>query len=168
MLKPCPSRWFYFAEFLSIVGLLAFAYYLEFYQGLLPCALCEAQRLVFALLGVLFLLTSILPSKKCIQIFMNLMISLIALFGTVFAARQVWLQYVPDSVAEGSCDVSLQYMIKIMPWSDVLLNLLLGGPECAKITWQFLHLSIAAWALLWFLGFFLLALWQMLGWMLRR
>lgn len=168
MFKPCPSRWFYVSELLIIVGLLAFAYYLEFFQGLAPCALCEVQRLVFALLGVLFFMAIWLPLKRWPQVLINLLLSMTALLGVLFASRQVWLQYLPSQLGMGSCDVSLYYLLQVMPLSDVLLNVFLGGPECAKITWQFLHLSIAAWALLWFAAFFLLALWQGLGWLFSR
>ena len=89
MLKPCPSRWYYFGELLLVIGLLAFAYYLEFYQGLVPCALCEVQRLIFVLLGSLFLISTLLPLKKWVQISANGLISLTALLGILFAGRQV-------------------------------------------------------------------------------
>ncbi len=165
MLKPCPSRWFYFAQLLVIAGLLGFAFYLEFYQGLVPCAMCEMQRLAFAVLGFLFLVSSFFPLQKYIQVFFILLLSLSALFGTVFAGRQLWLQYFPSPFDSGSCEASLQYMAQILPWPQVLMSVFLGGPECAKVNWQFLHLSMAAWSLLWFLFFFLLALLQGLGWL---
>lgn len=168
MLKPCPSRGYYLGQFLIIAGLLAFAYYLELSQGQLPCALCEVQRLIFALLGGLFLISALLPLKKWIQVSANFFISLAALLGILFAGRQVWLQYAPSQIPSGTCDASLYYMLQIMPLSDVLTSVFLGGPECAKISWQFLYISIAGWSLLWFVVFFLLALWQGLAWFLSR
>ena len=168
MLKPCSSRWFYFSQFLIVVGLLAFAYYLERYQGLLPCALCEMQRLSFTLLGALFLLSILLPFKKGPQVLMNLLVSVVALFGILFAGRQVWLQYVPVTFDSGTCEASLQYMMQIMPWSQVLMSVFLGGPECAKVSNTFFYMSIADWSLLWFIIFFLLALGQGLAWLFSR
>ena len=37
---------------LVCVGLLAAAFYMEYVSGLVPCALCLAQRAMFALIGV--------------------------------------------------------------------------------------------------------------------
>jgi disulfide bond formation protein DsbB len=168
MLKPCPSRWYYFVNFLMVAGLLFFAYYLEFYQGQLPCALCEVQRLIFALLGGLFLIATALPLRKRIQIVANLLLCLTTVLGLIFAGRQVLLQYFPSQVPSGACDASLYYLLKIMPWPDVISSVFWGGPECAKITWQFLYLSIAGWSLIWFVLFFLETLSQLLGWIFSR
>jgi disulfide bond formation protein DsbB len=165
MFKPCPSRWYYVCQFLLVAGLLAFAYYLELYQGLVPCAMCELQRLIFALLGILFFLGVLVPPRKGLQLLLNSLLALVALAGLIFAARQVWLQYHPWQVDSGSCEASLEYMLQVMSWKDTLMNIFLGGPECAKVNWEFLHLSIAGWSLLWFAAFFLLAVWQALGWM---
>lgn len=165
MLKPCPSRWYYFSQFLVVAGLLAFAYYLEFHQGLVPCAMCEFQRLIFGLLGILFLIASFLPLHKCSQVLINVLLALVALPGLLFAGRQVWLQYLPSQPNSGNCEGSLEYLLQIMSWKDVLPSVFLGGPECAKVNWQFLHISIAGWSLLWFILFFLLAVWQGLGWL---
>jgi len=169
MLKPCPSRRFYLGEFIIILGLLAFAFYLQWYQGLVPCALCEAQRVIFVCLGAWFLVCSLFPLKKGLQVLINFLAAWIAVIGIIFAGRQVWLQYLPQAAdSQGTCDASLLYMFKIMTLSELVVNLLLGGPECAKIDWTFLSLSIAAWSLLWFSAFFLLSLWQMLGWVFSR
>lgn len=168
MLKPCPSRWYYFTFFLMVAGLLVFAYYLENYQGLAPCALCELQRVFFAGLGFLFLLGTLLPSRRLPQILLNVLLVIVALLGILFAARQVFLQHLPPQAFTGTCEGSLRYLLEVMPWKDALLNVFLGGPECAKITWQFLGLSIAGWSLLWFIAFFVLALCQGLGWLMMK
>ncbi len=167
MLKPCPSRWFYLSQFLATTAILALAYGLEYFQGLIPCALCEVQRLCFGLLAFLFLLASILPLKKAPQVLVNLLLVSMSLFGALFAGRQVFLQYLPASFDFGTCEASLQYMLDIMPWYEVLRNVFLGGPECAKINGSFLHLSFAAWALFLFIVFFLLAFRQGLGWLVQ-
>lgn len=168
MLKPCPSRWFYGVQVLIVAGLLGFAYYLEFYQGLVPCVMCQLQRVIFAMLGVLLLISTFVPRQPILQVICNLLLAFTAMFGAVFAARQVWLHYFPSPFDSGTCEASLQYMAQIMSWSQVLLNVFLGGPECAKVNWQFLHLSMATWSLLAFLFFFLLAVLQGLGWLISK
>ena len=45
-----------FVTALICVGLLSAAFYLEFISGLVPCALCLAQRAMFALIGIACLL----------------------------------------------------------------------------------------------------------------
>lgn len=169
MFKPCPSRWFYFSEFLVVSGLLAFGFYLEWYQNVLPCPLCELQRVVYAVLGVLFLLSTLIRWQRWGQVVMNVFMLLVSLLGVLLAGWHVWLQHAPaGSILPGSCEGSIRYMLQVMPISNVLGNILLGGPECAKVTWQFLHLSIAEWSLLCFLGFFVAAFWQGLGFILKR
>lgn len=168
MLKPCPSRGYYFTLFLVIASLLGFAFYLEHYQGLAPCALCELQRVFFGGLGLFFLLGTLLSQKRILQILLNALLALVALFGMLFAARQVWLQHLPPQAFTGTCEGSLSYLLAVMPWKDALLTIFIGGPECAKVTWQFLGLSIAGWSLLWFIAFFLLAFCQGLGWLVHK
>ncbi|HVY53118.1 MAG TPA: disulfide bond formation protein B [Gammaproteobacteria bacterium] len=149
------GRLFYWGEFLIVLALLGFAYYLQFYNDLVPCPLCELQRVIFAALGCLFLANAVLIKKR--RRWVNVIIAVMAVLGMLIAARQVWLQFFPPEESVLSiCDVKLSYLLQIMPWSDALLNILIGGPNCAKISWQFLHLSIAQWSLLWF-GFFLIA-----------
>jgi len=158
MFKFYTSKRFYCIELVVIVGLLGFAYYLEWFQGLAPCALCEIQRMVFVLLGFLFF-CSMFRSYKL----MDILISFTALLGILFALRQVWIQHLPPATFTGTCDTSLWYLLQIMSFSDAMLNVFLGGPECAKVTWQFLHLSIAEWSLVWFTLFFIFSLFSLLG-----
>lgn len=140
--KYCSSRWFYGSELLIIIGLLVFAYSLQWYKGLPPCVLCEMQRLVFAGLGLFFLLGTVISLKRCAQMGLNFFILVLALFGMMLAGRQVWLQYHPLQVGGSNCDASLYYLLHIMSWQDVLATAFIGGPECAKINWQFLSFSI--------------------------
>lgn len=154
------KRLFYIAEFLAIGLLLAITYYLEKAKGILPCPLCEVQRILYAFLGGLFLLNS--ASKQGWR-FVNVLVCLVALLGALLALRQVWLHYAPPQAnVLGVCDISLSYLLQIMPLSDVLLNVVVGGPGCAKVTWQLFHLSIAEWSLIWFTLFFMLGIWKVL------
>jgi protein dithiol:quinone oxidoreductase len=151
-------RFIYIAQLLAVALLLVFAYYLEKVEGMLPCPLCELQRILYLGLGVLFLINSF-PKRGWRLV--NLLTSLTALCGALLALRQVWLHYEPmQPYALSVCDTNLGYLMQIMPLKEVLMNVIIGGPGCAKVAWQFLHLSIAEWSLLWFSLFVVLGLWK--------
>jgi disulfide bond formation protein DsbB len=68
----------------------------------------------------------------------------------------VYLQHLPkDRVPE--CGPGLDYMLEAMPLNKILPMIFKGSGECAEVTWTFLDLSIAQWALGWFVLFFLVA-----------
>jgi len=165
MLKPCFSRWFYLSQALLIGLMLGFACFLQFFKGVMPCTLCEMQRLIFVLLAIVLLVGALLPHKKLIipHILTNLGAMALALFGMLFASRQVWLEHFPPAYNPTStCGTNLWYLFKIMPFSDVLLNVFFGGRECARVSWQFLKISLAGWAFIWFSVFLLLAFIQVI------
>jgi disulfide bond formation protein DsbB len=46
-----------------------------------------------------------------------------------------------------SCGASLDFMLKVFSLSEVLVKVLTGSGECAKVTWAFLGLSMPGWVL---------------------
>lgn len=152
-----PTRFTYIFGFVTIALLLGTSIYLQFYDGFIPCPLCTLQRIVFGLLGMLFLLGIFLPAKRIGYFLLNALISLTALLGALLAGRQIWLQHFPPS--DGSeCGVSLQYMLQVLPLNEVAKKIFQGTAECTQIGWQFLHLNMAEWSLIWFVGFLFLGL----------
>jgi disulfide bond formation protein DsbB len=71
--------------------------------------------------------------------------------GAGFAARQVWLQSLPKDQVP-ACGMGLDYMLDTLPFTDVLRKVLEGSGECAEKSWEFLHLSIAGWTLVFFIA----------------
>ena len=53
-------------------------------------------------------------------------------------------------------------MLDAFPLSQVLPKIFKGEGDCAKVTWTFLGLSIAEWALIWFALFVLTGLYLMI------
>jgi disulfide bond formation protein DsbB len=47
-----------------------------------------------------------------------------------------------------ACGASLDFMLKVFALTDVLVKVLTGSGECAKITWRFLGLSMPGWVLI--------------------
>jgi len=51
-----------------------------------------------------------------------------------------------------ACGMGLSYMLDTLPFTDVFRKVLEGSGECAEKGWEFLHLSIAGWTLVFFVA----------------
>ncbi len=131
---------------LTCAALLAYAYYLQYFEGQDPCPLCLVQR--FFYYGILFALAAGAlhgPGRKGVIAY-SLGALLFAAGGIATAARQVWLQHLPaDQVP--ACGPDLYFMAENFPLGRTLQLLLRGSGQCAEVHWTFLGLSIAEWAL---------------------
>ena len=152
------DRLLYAAPALACACLLAFGYYLQYYDNQDPCPLCLVQRgffygvlLVFAVAALHF------PGKTGKAIYCAAA-TVLALGGLGVAARQVWLQHLPaDQVP--ACGPDLFFMLENLPILRTIQKLFAGSGQCAEVNWRFLGLSIAEWSLAWFAAFALYALW---------
>jgi len=150
-------RLFSFLPVLAVVLLLAYAYYVQYVDYLDPCPLCMVQRLVFFIIGLLFLLTWLKPPQFLFRKLFTVIISLVSVLGAAVSARHVWLQNLPaDEVP--ACGPGLFYMLDNFPMGSVLQEILQGSGECAEVSWRFLGLSMPMWTMFCFLGFFLYTL----------
>lgn len=141
--------------------MLIVAWYFQYVQGLEPCPLCMVQRWMTGGLAVSFLLAALVADNGFGRKVFHSFASLFALLGLAAAARQVWLQHLPaDQVP--ACGASLDTMLKYFPLKDVILNLIQGSGECAKVDWSFLGLSMANWTLFVFLSLLIYSLQQLL------
>lgn len=143
---------------LVCVGLLGYAYYLQYVKGLEPCPLCMVQRGFFYAVMALFILATLQgPRRWGVYVYAGL-ITLFALGGAATASRQVWLQHLPpDKVPQ--CGPDLFFMLDNFPLSRTLEKLFYGTGECAVVDWKFLGLSIAGWSLVWFIALAIYAWW---------
>ena len=94
------------------------------------------------------------------QALYGLLVVLAAGTGAGIAVRQTWLQHNPPTVLD--CGPDLAYMLESFPLSQVLPKIFKGEGDCSKVTWSFLGLSIAEWALVWFTLFVLIGLYLLL------
>jgi disulfide bond formation protein DsbB len=132
---------------LACAALLAYAYYAQFVMHLEPCPLCIFQRLGVFATGIVFALAAAHdPSSWGRRVYASLVaLTSIATIGV--AARQLYIQSLPpDSVP--ACGASLDFMLKVFPLTDVLVKVLTGSGECAKVDWRFLGLAMPAWVLI--------------------
>jgi disulfide bond formation protein DsbB len=101
---------------------------------------------VFAI-GVIFLLAAAHdPVGWPRRVYAGLL--LLAALATVgVAARQLYIQSLPPGSVP-ACGASLDFMLKVFPLTDVLVKVLTGSGECAKVEWRLLGLAMPAWVLI--------------------
>ncbi|HTN34995.1 MAG TPA: disulfide bond formation protein B [Marinobacter sp.] len=138
------SRWVFGLIFIVCASLLGVAFYMEHVMGLEPCPLCWLQRFGFMGAGLVSLLAALQgPSGFGIRIY-GFFLILTAGAGLGVAGRQLWLQSLPaDQVP--ACGPSVEYMLEVLPFLEVLSTALKGTGDCAKVVWRFLGLSIPGW-----------------------
>ena len=146
------------------VGLLAFALYLQHYQGLNPCPMCIVQRYALIFVAIFAGLTSA-SSKKSIWILGTLLTLLAAVLGAYTAANQSWLQWFPPETV--SCGRDLYGMIETFPLKRAIPMIFRGGGDCTAVDWTFLGGTIANWSFICFSAVALACL-VVLGRCLRR
>jgi disulfide bond formation protein DsbB len=136
-----------FLGFLLCACLLAYAYYAQFVMHLEPCPLCIFQRIGIFVLGLVFLAATLHDPTAFGRRVYALLLSLAALATIGIAARHLYIQNLPPD-AVPACGASLDFMLKVFSLSEVLVKVLTGSGECAKITWEFLGLAMPAWVLI--------------------
>jgi len=146
-----PRRIGYVLGLLVCIGLLSFGYYLQFVEQLEPCPLCIFQRICFMGMGLVFLVAIFHNPGRAGAGIYALLLMLIGGTGAALAGRQVWLQSLPKDQVP-SCGMGLNYMLETLPLTDVVRKVFQGSGECAEKSWEFLHLSIAGWSLVFFVA----------------
>jgi len=151
-------RRYFAAPALACAAMLAYGYYLQYFDNQDPCPLCLIQRAFYLMIVIVFTAAALQGPGRVGGIAYSVVGTVLALGGFGTAARQVWLQHLPpDHVPP--CGPDLYYMIDNFPLSRVFEKLFTGSGECAEVKWRFLGLSIAEWSLAWFLALALYAVW---------
>ena len=142
----------------ACAGLLAFGYFLQYFEGQDPCPLCLVQRLFYYATGLVLLAGAIHgPGQLGARIY-SIAAFVFAAGGLATATRHVWLQHLPPDQVP-ACGPDLFFMLDNLPLGRTLQLLLRGSGQCAEVHWRFLGLSIAEWSLAWFAFLALYALW---------
>lgn len=152
------QRLLYAAPALVCAALLAFGYYLQYFERQDPCPLCLVQRGFYYLVLAVFAAAAVhAPGRTGNAVYCGAA-GLFALAGFGVAARQVWLQHLPaDQVP--ACGPDLFFMMENFPLARIFEKVFMGSGQCAEVHWKFLGLSIAEWSLAWFAALALYALW---------
>lgn len=144
--------------FLGCAGGMAFALWLEHFRGYEPCPMCIFQRVAMIAAGLAFLGGALHgPRGAAGQWAWSGLAALAASAGAGIAARHVWLQNLPPDQVP-ACGPTLDYLRELFPLGEVVMMVLKGDGNCAKIDAQWLGLSLPAWTML---AFVALALWAL-------
>jgi protein dithiol:quinone oxidoreductase len=133
--------------FAACAGLLAYAYYAQFVLHLEPCPLCIFQRVGVLAIGLVFLIAAVHDPVGWTRRVYASLLALSALATIGVAVRHLYIQSLPEGSVP-ACGASLDFMLKVMSLSEVLVKVLTGSGECAKVTWAFLGLAMPAWVLI--------------------
>ncbi len=128
--------------------MLAYAWYLEYYQGLIPCPLCLVQRFGIGALGLVFMLAALHVRRRQ---FYGLLIMVVAAGSAVAAGYQVWLQHQP-LVGYETCLPPLNVLLNAFPLTEAIGIVLENPGNCGQVQWSLLGLSIPVWTLIAFIG----------------
>jgi len=132
--------------FIACAALMAYALYAEHVLGLEPCPLCIFQRVAVITAGVLFLVAALHdPGRVGARIY-GVLIVLACVGGALVSARHVWIQAQPPGTV-AACGADLNYLLDIMPVTEVVSKVLTGSGECGKVDWTLLGLSMPWWVL---------------------
>jgi disulfide bond formation protein DsbB len=133
--------------FAACAGLLGYAYYAQMVLHLEPCPLCIFQRVGIFAIGVVFLIAAVHDPVGWTRRVYASLLALCALATIGVAIRHLYIQSLPEGSVP-ACGASLDFMLKVFSLSEVLVKVLTGSGECAKVTWQFLGLAMPAWVLI--------------------
>lgn len=135
--------------FVMIISALA----IQLTFNLEPCPLCITQRIIFIVIGALFILFTLLPSNNA-YIKLSHLISIIAagLVGVVFSIRHIMIQAkIIEIPAE--CGIDLDYMFENFPLTEAVNLLFKGTGDCSEIDWTFFGITLPQMALLGYIFF---------------
>jgi protein dithiol:quinone oxidoreductase len=133
--------------FAATLGLLAYAYYAQVFLHLDPCPLCIFQRVGVFAMGLMFLIAAAHDPVGSGRRAYAALILLAGLATVGVAIRHLYIQSLPEGSIP-SCGASLDFMLKVFSLNEVLVKVLTGSGECAKVTWRFLGLAMPAWVLI--------------------
>jgi disulfide bond formation protein DsbB len=158
-MTPLSFRQLFGLGFLACAFAMLFAAgYVQRVLGLEPCPLCVLQRVAMVGAGASFLIGAILaPRGAAGRWSLAGLTALVATAGIGVAGRHVWLQNLPaDQVP--ACGPTLDYLLDVLPFTEVLATVLRGDGNCALVDAQWLGISLPGWTLVAFVGLALLAL----------
>ena len=147
-----PYRWLAVLGFVACAAAMAFALYLQVYQGLEPCPMCIFQRVAMIATGLVFFVAAVhAPRGGGARGFYSVLGMLMSLAGAGIAARHVWLQGLPPDQVP-ACGPTLDYLMDVLPLKQVVTTVLSGDGNCAIIDAQFMGVSLPGWTLAAFAG----------------
>lgn len=154
MIIPRSARALNFLLCIGCIAMLGAAYVMEYGFNMEPCKLCMFQRVVFMAIVILSLLAALINPRKIGRIFWGLLLIILTGVGIALSLRHLYLQSLPPELVP-DCGPPLDYMMDVLPLSEVVVSVLNGSGDCADVSWVFLGLTIPGWTLVAFIGILL-------------
>ena len=142
--------------------LLITAYYFQYVENMEPCPLCIFQRIGVLFVGIWFLVRGIhnpLAGSRWRPTY-SILGLISAILGGIVSGKHVYLQNLPEGEVP-ACGPALDYLVEMLPISEVISTVLAGDGECAKVSWNFMGISMPAWVLIFFVSVAGLMLWNL-------
>ena len=133
---------------------------LEFSLHLSVCPLCLVQRVIFILLGICFLISAIVATKKMPFKITSCFASFLSIIGLTLAIRQSYLQIYPNPGV--TCGASFDYVLLNFPILDAIAFLFAGSGNCQEIQLKVLGLSTPMWSTAAFLSLTIISVYSLL------
>lgn len=143
--------------FITSVMLVFISYYFQHALSLRPCLLCSIQRNIFIALAFVFFLAFAHQYFRGPSRSYSIITALLSILGMIVAGRQLWLQALPPQPNE-LCVPGISYLFHQLPFLDAVKMIFMGNQDCARVEWMFLNLSMAGWALIFFVILFFVSL----------
>lgn len=153
-------RSLFLLAFVGCLAIMAGALFLEHYVGLNPCPLCIVQRVCVILFALVCLAAAVHGPAALGRRIYAVLALLFAGFGAATAGRQIWLQELPADELP-SCLPSLDYMLDVLPFQEILRLVLHGTADCAEVGWTLFGMSVPEWSMLAFVAMILFGLFQL-------
>lgn len=145
--------------FIFTFVILTYAGYAQLHDHLMPCPLCILQRVLFAVLAVLYLFGALYIARIRGRRILFGFIFIVAILGIATAARHIYLQHLPTGFTL-SCGPGLSFILKNLSPHDALRVILTGSGDCALVNWHFFYLTMPEWSLICFIVLALISIWQ--------
>ena len=137
--------------------LLVTAYYFQYVEGMEPCPLCIFQRIGVLFVGIWFLLRGVHKplAGSSWNLFYSILGLISAILGGIVSARHLYIQGLPAGEIP-ACGPALDFLVDMLPVSEVISTVLAGDGECAKSDWILFGISMPGWVLIFFVAVSLL------------
>lgn len=135
--------------FLVCSGLMAYAYYSQFHNGLEPCVLCIIERIAMITLGIIFLISFLHNPKTIGARVYSVLLILTSAAGSSVSIRHIYIQHLPPYMLP-PCGPGLNYLFQSLPLNKFIIKAFTGTADCSVVKWHFMGLTIPEWVLIWF------------------
>lgn len=146
------SRLIYGICALFCFGSLAIAiFYLQDVLWLEPCPYCKLQRVIFFIMGSLFVILAIFNPKRILAKISGCLIFIIMSMGIFVAGKHIYTQTNPNFENSASCQATNNSILEVLDF-EVVKRILSAKGDCGTIDWTFLGLSIPMLSLIAYIG----------------